>query len=200
MIRFAAPLLLACALLAGCAAPSGPTASAGGSADSGSFVTSRGSGQIRLDFDQATELLRQGEYQKGLDVLDRLLRDKEARQNAAIQVNRGIAYARLGKQEQAEEAFKAALAIEPGHPVANNEYGMVLRRAGRFAEARAAYEKALDSYPGFLPARRNLGILCDLYLGDKECAMTQYQAYAAAVPEDKAVATWIADLQQKMNK
>ncbi len=112
----------------------------------------------------------------------------------APHIDLGIAYARAGDLDRAEESFGKALAINPDHPVANNELGIVYRRKGRFAEARAAYEKALAISPSFHFAHRNLAILCDLYLVDLGCALTHYEAYSLAVPDDEDAVKWIADL------
>ena len=82
----------------------------------------------------------------------------------------------------------------------HNELGIIYRKTGRFAESRKSYERALAVYPGYHFARRNLAVLCDLYLGDLDCALENYEAYMATVPEDPEAAIWIADLRMRMNQ
>ena len=78
--------------------------------------------------------------------------------------------------------------------MALNELGIIYRKTGRFAEARKSYEAALAVFPGYHVARRNLAVLCDLYLADLKCALQNYEAYMQTVPEDDEASIWIADL------
>ena len=82
--------------------------------------------------------------------------------------------------------------------MALNELGIVYRKTGRFPEAKQQYEAAIAVYPGYHHARRNLAILCDLYLGDLSCALQQYEAYMATVPADPEAQMWITDLRNRM--
>jgi len=102
--------------------------------------------------------------------------------------------------EAAERNLRLALSNNPDHPIANNELGIVLRKTGRFAEARKHYQAALAVYPGYHYARRNLAVLCDLYLADLDCALQNYQAYMTTVPSDDEASMWIKDLQYRLNQ
>jgi tetratricopeptide (TPR) repeat protein len=111
-----------------------------------------------------------------------------------------MAYMRTGKPELAEQHLKSALGLVPGHPVASNEYALLLRKGGRFKEAREIYEKALASFPDYFPLHRNLGILCDLYLNDPECALKQFEIYSEGMPADAQVKIWIAELRMRLGR
>ena len=84
--------------------------------------------------------------------------------------------------------------------MAGNELALLYREAGRFAEARAVYEKTLAKHPHFAMAHKTLDVLCDLYLKDYASANDHYKSYASSAPDDKRVEIWMADLQKRTGK
>lgn len=204
--RGVAVLTLAAALwLSGCATPPPPAApepvaEISIQEDVGFTITeaARVSEAVRADYGAALMYLDQGDSEQGIAVLERVV--EAAPLLAAPHIDLGIAYHRAGRLEAAEQSLERALEANPSHPIAHNELGIVYRKTGRFAEARQRYEAALAIYPGYHYARRNLAVLCDLYLADHDCALANYEAYMATVPGDDEASLWITDLRQRMQQ
>ena len=192
------PLLLANAVLcAACAGPATRPAPVEVADASGFTITEtvRANGTARSEFETARQALDAKQYDRAIAQLASVT--KAAPDATAAWVNLGIAYRESNDLERAEASLTKALAQNARHPVALNELGIIYRRTGRFVQARQSYEQVLALYPSFHHARRNLAILCDLYLRDGACALEQYQLYLEAVPGDQQAATWVADLRAR---
>ncbi len=151
---------------------------------------------VQRTFDQAIQLLEQEEYDTAIKLLESVI-EREQRLTVPY-INLAMAYRQKGDEKRAEENLLKALAIDQGQPVANNELGILYRKQGRFEDAKKAYSNALADHPDYLPVIRNLGILCDIYMRDPQCALEQFEKYHQQVPEDKTVEIWIADLKSRM--
>jgi tetratricopeptide (TPR) repeat protein len=154
--------------------------------------------RVRDDFESALHSLAQGDYDSGIALLVDVT--ETAPHLTTAHIDLAIAYGRVNDLERAEASIKKALDLNPRHPVALNELGIIYRKTGRFAEARGSYEKALELHPNFHFARRNLAILCDVFLADLDCALEHYQYYTKEVPGDEAAAMWVADLRARTGK
>ena len=153
---------------------------------------------VRADFASAVQRLEQQDTAGGIALLLKVT--EAAPQLTAAHVDLGMAYEQAGDLERAEASLKRALELSPRHPVVYNELGLVYRKSGRFEEARKSYLRALELHPEFHFARRNLAILCDVYLNDPGCALENYELYAKAVPDDEAASAWIADLHKRIGR
>ena len=156
------------------------------------------SNAVRVDYDRALTLIEQGRSDQGITLLESVV--ESAPDVSGPIIDLGIAAHRAGDLETAETHLLQARELNPDHPVVHNELGIIYRKTGRFAMARSSYETALALYPGYHHARRNLGILCDLYLADLECALSSYEAYMKTVPGDDQAVMWIADLRNRMGR
>jgi Flp pilus assembly protein TadD len=153
---------------------------------------------VRFEYSEALDQFEHGNHEHGIAMLQAVAAD--APNVSGPRIDLGMAYHLAGDLEAAEAELQQALELNPEHPVALNELGIIYRKTGRFAEARQSYEAALAVYPGYHHARRNLGVLCDLYLGDLECALQAYEAYMTTVQSDAEATMWIADIRNRLGR
>ena len=156
------------------------------------------SSNLRAEYESALTLLEQGRHAEGVALLETVA--EAAPQVSAPRIDMGVAYHLAGDLEAAERNLLLAVELNADHPIAHNELGILYRKTGRFAEARSSYERALAIYPGYHFARRNLAILCDLYLADVACALENYEAYMKTVPGDDQASMWIADIRNRSGR
>jgi tetratricopeptide (TPR) repeat protein len=152
--------------------------------------------EIRQEFNAAIALLNDENYPEAIRLLKGIT--GKTSKFTAPYINLGIAYARTGEMDKAEETLKKALEINSQHPAANNELGIVYRKTGQYKKAREHYQTVVNTYPEYLPARKNLGVLCDIYMQDLECALEQYEEYLKRIPDDEKVKIWVADVKSRL--
>ena len=113
-------------------------------------------------------------------------------------VNLAIIHSQNDNDAAAQASIDAALALDPNHPAALNQQGMLLRRNGKFIEAEAAYLKAVTASPDYALAHYNLGVLNELYLQRLDVALQHFETYQELVGGDEQVEKWIADLRRRV--
>ena len=194
------PVKSGAAALPAPAQPAGPSVARFSDGREGFVITEAATmdGQSRAAFDQAIALIKDAQFDQAIQRLEKVVAQPSA--VTAPYINLAIAYGKVNKPELAEQQLKKALELVPGHPVASNEYGLLLRKAGRFAESRQVFERSIALFPEYVPTHKNLGILCDLYLKDYACAIEQYESYGRAMPRDEKVKLWIADLETRSGR
>ena len=113
-------------------------------------------------------------------------------------LNAALVHQHQGHSEEAETWFRRALQSNAGNIDARNAYAVFLRELGRFDEAEQQYLSALEIAGDDATTHFNLGILYDLYLGQKAQALEHYIRYQQIGDADRQVQGWVADLQRQL--
>jgi protein O-mannosyl-transferase len=115
---------------------------------------------------------------------DRVIALKEDHLDARI--NLGITLAEQGKVDEAEQAWLAALRLQPRSCAAHNNLGALARRQGKPRVAITSYQSSMTWCPDDPIAQLALG---DLFYeeGDPEKARYHYRRYLAVDPDGPAV-------------
>lgn len=106
---------------------------------------------------RARQLVQKGEYQKAVERFKKLAAESAFATHANIELAR--VYLQIGDYAPAEEMARQVLQDAKHNADALHVLGLALKKTGRYAEARAAFEKAVSQNPNHLAARLNLGIM-----------------------------------------
>ncbi|MEL7311940.1 MAG: tetratricopeptide repeat protein [Pseudomonadota bacterium] len=188
-------LALTCIVIAGCGGAPATKPDVPRSAESVVVVPE----QVAQEYSNAQTLMSVEDYEGAAQILESLT--LSAPEYPAVATTLAIAWRQLERDDDALAALQSALAVHDGYAPGWNEVGILHREAGRFADAEAAYLKAVTVSPDYALAHFNLGILLDLYLGQHARALEHYQTYQSLVPdEDKQVKRWIADISRRIER
>jgi Tfp pilus assembly protein PilF len=147
-------------------------------------------------FERATAAMAAGDYLEAELRFEEFVLQHPAYPGAWV--NLAIIHAHGGDDVAVEAALEKALAINPDHAAALNQFGQLQRRRGHFDQAESAYLKAVTASPGYALAHYNLGILNELYLQRPDVALRHFIAYQELAGADTEVEKWIADLRRRL--
>ena len=102
--------------------------------------------QVYEDFQEGRRRLRAGRPAQATVPLEKAKRREPDK--ASIRETLGIAYFRLGRFEEAEGEFRAALELSPVNDYAHYALGRCLEKLGRHAEAQGHFKLACSLRPG----------------------------------------------------
>lgn len=158
-------------------------------------VVPKASGRAVAEFNRALQLMRGSDTTQA--ILDFQVMTQSYPDLPGPFTNLGLLYRNTNQLAESEKALAKATELASWDAQTWTEYGVTLRLAGKFPEARAAYEKAIAANSSYAPAHRNLGVVADLYLDDSLTAQTELETYKQLTNEDKPVSGWIAELKAR---
>ena len=122
-------------------------------------------------FEEGIALLKSGEYQKALVILDKLI--KGSPNNASYYSERGVIYFHLKKKQEALSDMNMAVELEPLKSYRYASRAYILGHYGKTELAISDYEKAIELDPEDAIAHNNLGLLQE-QLGYQQNAKTNF--------------------------
>ncbi len=118
--------------------------------------------------------------------------------NAALYINLGASRRAEGRLDEAERAYKAALALEPDNAQAWYNLGNVYSDRAQHQDALDAFRRADAAAPGTAEILNNIGVQ-HYALGDPRAAIASYDAAIAVHPDFADAWTNRGNAKQRLN-
>jgi tetratricopeptide (TPR) repeat protein len=148
-------------------------------------------------FAEALRLIDAGNLEAARPILEKLVASEPTL--AAPAIDLGILHAREKRWTEAEASLAEGIRRDPSSAVALNERAAVQREAGRFKDAEATYQRALEADPQHFRTHRNFAVLLDLYLWRPAEALQHFEVYLSmSGTADRQVSGWIAELKRRV--
>ncbi len=100
--------------------------------------------------------------------------------DAEVYNNLGFVLKKMGKKEDAYQAYHQSLALKKDYPEAQNNLGVLLLEDGARLEAKTEFQKAIDS-PNYADPHFNLALILEQEGNSKEAA-NQYKTFLRLAP------------------
>jgi len=130
------------------------------------------------DYQQASQLFKQGDYAQALDHVDAILKNDP--KDVRTRFLKGLIEDQQGKSDDAIATFEALSEDNPELPEPHNNLAVLYAARGDYEKARDELEMAIRTHPSYATALENLG---DIY------AKMASQAYDKALQFDKTATT-----------
>ena len=134
---------------------------------------------LRSKLKRARQFLQAERFADAAELLQQLARLD--RGDSEIPLMLGVAHGRLGQPEAAEQAFRAAIALQSDNPEAQYNLGVALRDQGRFEEAVQVFREAVSMKRDFPVAWDCLAHAC-IALRDLDQAVEAFRSAVELEP------------------
>ncbi len=167
-------LPLLCAVLAGCQSTGSDNRKSPSPEDRAKLAD--------INTQLAIQYIRDGDNALALQKLEKAVEANP--KSVSAHTTLGLLHARLGQNEQAEEHYRTALAIDPTDPPTLNNYGQFLCQQKRYADGQAKFADALKNPLNRAPetAHTNAGT-CAMQAQDPAAAEQHFRAALQIAPQ-----------------
>lgn len=152
---------------------------------------------VKALYESGLKLMRDKKYTEAINIFDNINMQND--RLPGVHANLGIAWLALENAKKAVVALEQAKLLNASNIDVLNQLGIAYRHNGQFEEAKIVYEQAIAKQSKHTKSHLNLGILCDIYMQNMDCALKHYEVYQSLqAKEDETVALWINDIKSRM--
>lgn len=153
--------------------------------------------EIKKAYKQAASFIKRKQYSNALNLMITIKAKYPQLSGSNYQMAR--IYLLQKQHDKALEQVNISLQKNPRNYYSMSLKGVILKAQGKFTEAKSTYLKAIEIFPSYSKSHLNLGVLADIYLGDLNLALREYNTYMKLTSnKDKKVANWVLEVERRI--